>query len=737
MFKKALSISFLAVAFCLCFAGTGSWTKYGNLYKPDIGEKGVGAKALFDQGFDTVDRTLNSFSTTDGINKGLNHLFFTNGRARTAISSAITGLAYDSGSGVFSLGAGYALPTTTQTGNWDTAFGWGNYASAGYVPGTKTINGHALSSDISINATDVGLGYIVASDYGSPSRATLVAADAVAAAAGKQLVITPGNWTIDADTTLSAKVKVMPGATLAVATTKTLTISGAFEAGIYQIFSCSRTGKVVFGKSLTVYPIWWGAAGDGVTNDYAPIQAALNSLSVGGTIKLTAASYLSSGSTISWPAVSNIVLEGDSGNRRPRLIIKHTENYGISIGLTDGLSGVTIRNLVIQGADDFSNLPQDLIISYGSGTISNLTFQNLELKYSKLGGIRLANSAAITNDVLIDRCYFHNINWSTYNTAAGGVVHVYDGKNITISNCIWENVNTDTANTLSHAIYWEKADQDHIINNNFTGQNARCQIYNTAYDVKSDLVIDGNTFIGVKSIPFCNMTRGIVSNNVFYGCSLYITSNPSLLFTNNIFDGVFPGQNLISIQYSGGASFLKNKFVNMTAYIYISASGAAEFIGNSMAATSGKVIVINSNAGAATKIIGNYMESADSSPIQINVSAVSLLIDGNMLSSTSGNYPIVNYGANPSTFNVRNNIQVGSGYENPSGVTNLPYYSSTTLSSGTKAISLPGALSSSGYRVIVTGGANETFYITNKTASGFTINSSNGSSMATVEFIVN
>lgn len=28
---------------------------------------------------------------------------------------------------------GYSIPTTTSQGNWDTAYGWGNHASAGYL----------------------------------------------------------------------------------------------------------------------------------------------------------------------------------------------------------------------------------------------------------------------------------------------------------------------------------------------------------------------------------------------------------------------------------------------------------------------------------------------------------------------------------------------------------------------------------------------------------------------------
>lgn len=51
-----------------------------------------------------------------------------------AVSSAIT----TSGTIAVTYAAGYGLPTTTKQGQWDTAYGWGNHASAGYS--TQTLS---------------------------------------------------------------------------------------------------------------------------------------------------------------------------------------------------------------------------------------------------------------------------------------------------------------------------------------------------------------------------------------------------------------------------------------------------------------------------------------------------------------------------------------------------------------------------------------------------------------------
>jgi hypothetical protein len=48
---------------------------------------------------------------------------------------------------------------------------------------------------------------------------------------------------------------------LTVDTGITLTLNGPFEAGLYQVFSCTGTGSVVFGSGSyrETYPEWCGA----------------------------------------------------------------------------------------------------------------------------------------------------------------------------------------------------------------------------------------------------------------------------------------------------------------------------------------------------------------------------------------------------------------------------------------------------------------------------------------------
>jgi hypothetical protein len=81
---------------------------------------------------------------------------------RTSITETITGIDYSAGE--FSLTSGYNIPKTASTTNWQTAYGWGNHASQGYITDGNTawdnlygfITGNqtiTLSGDVSVSGT--------------------------------------------------------------------------------------------------------------------------------------------------------------------------------------------------------------------------------------------------------------------------------------------------------------------------------------------------------------------------------------------------------------------------------------------------------------------------------------------------------------------------------------------------------------------------------------------------------
>lgn len=106
--------------------------------------------------------------------------------ALTALSSTATGLTYTNTTGVFSLTSGYVIPTTTQQTNWNTAYGWGNHASAGYLTTSAA-----------------------ASTY-QPLDGDLTAIAAIAGTSGLLKKTAANTWSLDTNTYLTSYTETDP-----------------------------------------------------------------------------------------------------------------------------------------------------------------------------------------------------------------------------------------------------------------------------------------------------------------------------------------------------------------------------------------------------------------------------------------------------------------------------------------------------------------------------------------------
>lgn len=93
---------------------------------------------------------------------------------------------------------------------------------------------------------------------------------------GATLLIRENNFAGGGNVTTGAACELNFDGTamLTIGNGETVTINGMLSAGRHKIFDATGTGKVVLGKLVPVaYPEWWGAVGNGSTNDAAAINA--------------------------------------------------------------------------------------------------------------------------------------------------------------------------------------------------------------------------------------------------------------------------------------------------------------------------------------------------------------------------------------------------------------------------------------------------------------------------------
>ncbi len=252
----------------------------------------------------------------------------------------------------------------------------------------------SLSTDTDGNLTAVGGLSVGGTWFDLRLYVSLSAAvTAIGATQATLLISTSATVSDDLIIPITLTLRTIQGGMITVATTKTLTINGPFEAGVYQVFTCEGTGKVVFGSGSVewVCPEWWGADPVGVADSYAAFVLAVASLPHGGTIfgSAQASYFLSSaptegitittshltldgrGATVHREAVGSghrrfVTVDGDPGvdGGDPQVEDVHTRNWDIGlkndasnkmvIGLFTWTKDCSIENIIKRGLTNTS-----------------------------------------------------------------------------------------------------------------------------------------------------------------------------------------------------------------------------------------------------------------------------------------------------------------------------------------------------------------------------------------------
>ena len=223
-------------------------------------------------------------------------------------------------------------------------------------------------------------------DYVAYDRTTIDAQITAIGSNSATLRILPLAVAIATDLTIPAniKLKIERGGVLTIATTKTLTINGPFDAGLYQVFSRAGTGKVVFGDgSVTaVYPVWFGADPSGGLDSAAAMQLAINSVKDNAKVpvKLGAGTFLFDSTVSQYRGV------GIFGENADSTTITLTGNFPAFDGAEDlSISGLARYTLLSDMTIDASTNTNDIAL---------IKYENIKLSYNDFVNLRLIGNPA-------------------------------------------------------------------------------------------------------------------------------------------------------------------------------------------------------------------------------------------------------------------------------------------------------------------------------------------------------
>ncbi|MGB8991937.1 MAG: right-handed parallel beta-helix repeat-containing protein [Desulfobaccales bacterium] len=351
--------------------------------------------------------------------------------------------------------------------------------------------------------------------------ATLQTAVAVIGTTPAVLRLPAGAWDISSDVSIPANVALKPerGAILSRTGGAHLTINGPFICGLWAAFNDNSANHdwVVFGPGAVsrVHPEWFGAARDGATEDFSPLQAAINSLPAGGILYLTAGIYKCNG--IGLILKSNMTIEGDG---KYAAMIKANRPGGIYDTLyLPYLTDVTIRNVGIDNQDlRFPYNPENISPHACIGIVAsqNITIDNVYCTNSGRDGIWVVysgvpNPSIYSKNISITNCHLKS------NTRIGAYAeHV---KGLTVAHNLIEDFG-------QNAVSFEPDNSPDIVNEDMkvlfnrilvtSNHNGSwiigCQ-QNNAYNNCNNLLVEGNEVIG-------NPSATVAPGHAFYtqGC---------------------------------------------------------------------------------------------------------------------------------------------------------------------------------------------------------------------------
>jgi len=320
---------------------------------------------------------------------------------------------------------------------------------------------------------------------------------------------TPGTLYIDSSQSVTddlvipetLSVVILKPGLLTISSGKTLTINGPFDAGIYQVFSGAGSVSFSGNKYLQeVYPEWWGAIADGITDCTISIQAAVDSFD---SVCFSEGTYLSDTVTLN----ENNSLYG----RGSLSIIKQNAITGSSYGtlyVNSGSSSTYIDNISIKDLQVLGNVAVDGFSQFqhliSLNGVSNVNIKNCLIKGFRGDGIYIGSGVTggderHNKNVKIENCTIDGVNKDNRNG-----ISVIDCNNLIVQKCIFQNctradmpgaIDIEPDNNVFHI-----AKNIKVIGNSFYNIGGNVAIVSLVFNlatftVQPELfVVAGNTF---------------------------------------------------------------------------------------------------------------------------------------------------------------------------------------------------------------------------------------------------
>ena len=254
-------------------------------------------------------------------------------------------------------------------------------------------------ADISSKPSFLATG--VVGDGTTDDRAAFASSDTSATVSNLPLMLLPGTYRVASDLTITSPVWFITGAIIKPDSGVTVTLAGGIAvAPPSQIFDNSSAGGFVIKKlSAPIAVEWFGAKGDGVADDTAPIQAAINTCqeSGGGVVLLRSGKF-----GISAPlniTKNGVKLLGSGVDVTYLAVISNTFSTGqcaLNINSASTLMAIQVSDMTITGDPRITGVSTSDVkwipIGIGLGRTRLASLRRLRVDHLGECGIRSLNS---------------------------------------------------------------------------------------------------------------------------------------------------------------------------------------------------------------------------------------------------------------------------------------------------------------------------------------------------------